>query len=76
MTRHDAGIYVCNAENGVGQPASAQISLQVLCELITMMMLVMMVMMPMMVMMMIIATPKMESVNLRPLRFRCKSSVS
>jgi len=30
VTRHDAGVYVCNAENGVGKPASAQISLQVL----------------------------------------------
>ena len=28
----DDGDY-CNAENGVGQPAFAQISLQVLCEL-------------------------------------------
>ena len=26
VTRHDAGVYVCNAENGVGKPASAQMS--------------------------------------------------
>ena len=38
VTRHDAGVYVCNAENGVGKPASAQISLQVLCKLMIMMM--------------------------------------
>ena len=77
----------CNAENGVGQPASAQISLQVLCELMAMMMLVMMIMMPMIVMMMMvtmmmetmvvmISTPRTESANLRLLRYRCKSSVS
>jgi len=30
VSRHDAGVYVCSAENGVGKPASAQISLQVL----------------------------------------------
>ena len=44
VTRHDAGVYVCNAENGVGKPASAQISLQVLCELIIMMIAVKMIM--------------------------------
>ena len=41
VSRHDAGVYVCSAENGVGKPASAQISLQVLCKLkmVTMMMI-------------------------------------
>lgn len=31
--RHKGGVYICMANNGIGQPASAQVTLKVLCEL-------------------------------------------
>ena len=30
--RHDAGVYVCTATNGVGKPARAEITVDVKCE--------------------------------------------
>ncbi len=30
--RHHSGVYRCEASNGVGEPATAEISLNVLCE--------------------------------------------
>lgn len=32
MDRHKGGTYICTANNGVGQPASAQVVLHVLCK--------------------------------------------
>ena len=32
MDRHKGGTYICTANNGVGQTASSQISLHVLCK--------------------------------------------
>lgn len=32
MDRHKGGTYICTASNGVGQTASSQIVLHVLCE--------------------------------------------
>lgn len=32
MDRHKGGTYICTANNGVGQTASSQIALHVLCE--------------------------------------------
>lgn len=32
MDRHKGGTYICTASNGVGQTASSQILLHVLCE--------------------------------------------
>ena len=32
VSRHHTGVYTCTADNGVGQPASADIDLKVLCE--------------------------------------------
>lgn len=34
MDRHKGGIYICTASNGVGQTASSQINLHVLCKYI------------------------------------------
>ncbi len=30
--RHDAGIYMCTANNGVGQEASAEITVHIACK--------------------------------------------
>ena len=30
--RHDAGVYVCTATNGVGKPARAEITVEVKCK--------------------------------------------
>lgn len=35
MDRHKAGLYVCSADNGVGDPVIAVASVQVACEYIT-----------------------------------------
>ena len=35
VSRHNTGVYTCTADNGVGQPASADIDLKVLCESIS-----------------------------------------
>jgi hypothetical protein len=32
MDRHKGGVYICQANNGVGKPASSQVVLHVLCE--------------------------------------------
>lgn len=32
MDRHKGGTYICTANNGVGQPASTQVVLHVLCK--------------------------------------------
>lgn len=32
MDRHKGGVYICTANNGVGQPASSQVVLHVLCK--------------------------------------------
>ena len=32
VTRHDSGVYTCSANNGVGHPDSAEISLTVQCQ--------------------------------------------
>jgi hypothetical protein len=32
VTRHHTGVYTCTANNDVGQPATAEIDLKVLCE--------------------------------------------
>jgi hypothetical protein len=32
LSRHHSGAYICSASNGVGQTASAEINLKVLCE--------------------------------------------
>lgn len=32
MDRHKGGTYICSANNGVGQAASTQVNLHVLCE--------------------------------------------
>lgn len=32
MDRHKGGVYICTANNGVGQPASSQVILHVLCK--------------------------------------------
>ena len=33
LNRHHSGSYICTASNGVGQAASAEINLKVLCKL-------------------------------------------
>lgn len=32
VDRHKGGVYICTANNGVGQPASSQVVLHVLCK--------------------------------------------
>lgn len=32
MDRHKGGVYICTANNGVGEPALSQVSVHVLCE--------------------------------------------
>ena len=32
ITQEDGGVYSCTADNGVGSPAEAMVSLQVLCK--------------------------------------------
>lgn len=32
VDRHKGGVYICTANNGVGQPASSQVILHVLCK--------------------------------------------
>ena len=35
IDRKATGLYECHADNGIGQPSSAFVKLQVLCELVT-----------------------------------------